>query len=63
MSVETNAGFLGKLGDRFVFNGAGLWSFNNDFAQNVIVFGVDNSPWRHSENSKIKINIISRMRW
>ena len=25
------------------FDGAGLWNFANDFAGNVIVFGVDNS--------------------
>ena len=25
------------------FDGKGSWSFNNDFAKNVIIFGVDNS--------------------
>ena len=31
-------------GYKIAFHGAGLWSFSNDFAQYVIVFGVDNSP-------------------
>ena len=32
-----------------VFDGAGSWNFDNDFARNVVIFGVDNSisvRWR-----------------
>ena len=50
-------------GYKIAFNGAGLWSFSNDFALYVIVFGVENSSWRHSENSKSRINIRSRKSW
>ena len=37
---------------RTTFNNAGSWSFDNDFARNVIIFGVDNSSSSHSENRK-----------
>ena len=32
------------------FDSAGSWSFDNDFARNVIIFGVDVSSSFHSEN-------------
>ena len=31
---------------------AGLWSFDNDTARNVIIFGVDNSSSSHTDNRK-----------
>ena len=34
------------------FNGAGSWSFGNDFARNVLIFGVDNSSSSHEDNHK-----------
>ena len=34
------------------FDSTGLWSFNNDIARNVIIFGVDNSSSSHSNNHK-----------
>ena len=34
------------------FDSGGLWSFGNDFAGNVIIFGVDNSSSSHSDNRK-----------
>ena len=34
------------------FNGNGLWSFNDDFARNVIIFGVDISLSSHTDNLK-----------
>ena len=37
-------------GQRITFDSAGSWSFDNDFARNVIIFGVDNSSSSHSEN-------------
>ena len=33
-----------------VFDGAGSWSFGNAFAQNAVIFGVDNSLSSHSNN-------------
>ena len=34
------------------FDSAGSWSFDNDFARNVISFGGDNSSLSHSHNRK-----------
>ena len=34
------------------FDGKGSWSFNDEFARNVIMFGVDNSSSSHTENCK-----------
>ena len=39
-------------GYRITFDSAGWWSFDNNTARNVIIFGVDNSPWSHSDNRK-----------
>ena len=41
-------------GYRITFDSAGSWSFDNDFARNVIIFGVDNSSLSHSDNRKNK---------
>ena len=35
------------------FDGEGSWSFGNDFAGNVVIFGVDNSSSSHTDNQKI----------
>ena len=35
-----------------IFDSAGLWSFSNDTAKNVIIFGVDNISSSHSDNLK-----------
>ena len=32
------------------FDGAGSWNFGNDFARNVVIFGVDNSWSFHTDN-------------
>ena len=34
------------------FYNAGSWSFDNDTAKNVILFGVDNSLSSHADNHK-----------
>ena len=34
------------------FDGKGSWSFNDDFARNVIIFGVDNGSSSHTDNLK-----------
>ena len=33
-------------------------SFDNDFAKNVIIFGVDNGSWSHSNNLKNNFSIF-----
>ena len=37
---------------RIAFHEKGQWSFGNDFARNVLTFGVDNSWWFHADNRK-----------
>ena len=37
-------------GRGIAFNGEGSWRFGNDFARNVIIFGVDNSSSSHTDN-------------
>ena len=39
-------------GNGIAFDGAGSWSFGDDFAKNVIVFDSDNSPSSHTNTSK-----------
>ena len=34
------------------FDSAGSWSFDNDIARNVTIFGVDNSSSSHANNRK-----------
>ena len=34
------------------FDGEGLWNFSNDFAGNVVIFGVDRSSSSHTDNRK-----------
>ena len=34
------------------FDGAGEWSFNNDSARNVIIFGIFNNSSSHATNQK-----------
>ena len=41
------------------FDWKGLWSFNDDFARNSIVFGVDNSSSSHTDNLKNDFLILS----
>ena len=37
---------------RITFDSAGFWSFDNDTARNVIIFGVWNSLSSHADNHK-----------
>ena len=41
-----------------IFNSAGSFSFDNGFAKNDIIFGVDNSSLSHSDNRKSKFLIL-----
>ena len=34
------------------FDGEGSWSFSNDFARNVVIFGIDNGSSPHTDNWK-----------
>ena len=38
-----------------VLDGAGSWNFGNDFAKNLVIFGVDNSSSTYTDNCKIKV--------
>ena len=40
------------------FDSAGSWSFDNDSARNVIIFGVDNNSSSHAENRKNKFLVL-----
>ena len=40
------------------FDSGGSWKFDNDFARNVIIFGVDNSSSSHSDNRKNNFLIL-----
>ena len=43
---------------RITFDSTGSWSFGNDFARNVVIFGVDNSSPSHSDHRKYKFLIL-----
>ena len=40
------------------FDSVGSWRFDNDFARNVMIFGVDNSSSSHSDNRKNNFSIL-----
>ena len=40
------------------FDSAGSWSFNNDFARNVIIFSDNNSSLTHADNHKNNFLIL-----
>ena len=40
------------------FYQADSWSFGNDFAKNVVFFGVDNSSTSHIDNRKNNCKIV-----
>ena len=43
---------------RMTFDSAGSWSFNNDFARNVIIFSDNNSSLTHADNHKNNFLIL-----
>ena len=47
-------------GYEIAFDGKGCWSFNNDFARNIIIFAVGNSSLCHTENLKNKFLISGK---
>ena len=44
------------------FDTAGSWSFDNEFARNVIIFGADNSSSSHSDNRKNNFLVLGENR-
>ena len=40
-------------GPGIAFDGKGMWSYDNDFARNVIILIVDNSSSSHTDNQNI----------
>ena len=42
------------------FNSAGSWSFDNDSARNVIIFGADNCASCHAENCKNNFLVLGK---
>ena len=46
-------------GYRIAFDGKGSWSFNDDFARNVIIFGIDKSSSSHTDNLKNDFLILA----
>ena len=44
------------------FDGASSWNFGNDFARNVVIFGVDNSSLSHTDNCKNNFLVLGEAR-
>ena len=45
-------------GDGIAFDGKDSWSFGNDYARNVVIFGVDTSSSSHIDNPQNKFLIL-----
>ena len=43
-------------GKKIVFVGESLWSLDNDFFRNVVIFGADNTSSSHTKNKKDKLS-------
>ena len=43
-------------GKKIVFVGDSLWSLDNDFFRNVVIFGADNTSSSHTKNKKNKLS-------
>ena len=41
------------------FDGEGSWSFDNDFARNVVIFGVNNSSSYHTDNQNNNFLVLA----
>ena len=50
--VDVNLGYAPDNGREIAFDGEVGWSFGNDYARNVAIFGVDNSSSSHTDNRK-----------
>ena len=47
------------IGHGIGFGGAGSWNFGNDFARNVVIFGVYNSSSSRSDNCESNFLVLS----
>ena len=47
-------------GYRITFNSTGSWSFDNDYARNAKIFGVDNTSSSHADNRKNNFLILGK---
>ena len=47
-----------ESGYGITFDNAGSWEFDNDFAINVIILGVDNGSSSHSDNRKNNFSVL-----
>ena len=45
-------------GRGIAFDGEGSWSFGNDFARNVSIFGIDNNSSSHTDNQKNNLLVL-----
>ena len=45
-------------GPGIAFDGKGMWSYDNDFARNVIILLVDNSSSSHTDNQKYNFLLL-----
>ena len=45
-------------GSGIAFNGAGSWSFDNDAAINVLIFGADNNWKPHTDHHKNNFKVL-----
>ena len=45
------------------FDSVGWWSFDNDFARNVVIFGVNNSSLSHSDKRKNNFLVLGIRQW
>ena len=45
-------------GQGIAFDGEGSWSFSNNFARNVVIFGVDNCSPSNTDNQKLNFLVI-----
>lgn len=46
---------------RIAFNGAGSWSFDNQFVRNALIFGADNSSSSHGNKNFIFFKILRKI--
>ena len=45
-------------GWRIAFDGEGSWSFGNELARNILIFGVENSSSSHTDNWKHNLLVL-----
>ena len=46
-------------GQGIPFDGEGSWSFDNAFARNAIIFGIDNTSSSHTDNRKNNFLVLN----